>query len=100
VAQDFQSAFEIGADGRHISVVDGIGVSLAAIQGVHAELQDSRAQVQEQDREISRLKSELSNLREDFLQRLALLETRAGIEQTIADTHASRPEVTHVGSPL
>ena len=34
MAQDFHQAFGVGADDRHIHPVDGIGVSLAAIQAL------------------------------------------------------------------
>src|SRR5262249_1837533 len=34
MAQDFQAAFGLGADDRHIATVDAEGVALAAIQGL------------------------------------------------------------------
>jgi hypothetical protein len=46
MAQDFHAAFGLGSDDTSIGMVDGDGVSLAAIQGLNLKLQD----------EISRLK--------------------------------------------
>jgi hypothetical protein len=39
MAQDFAAAFRLGDDDRHIFVVDGQGVALAAIQGLLQEVQ-------------------------------------------------------------
>ncbi|MBL9137713.1 MAG: tail fiber domain-containing protein [Verrucomicrobiales bacterium] len=75
MAQDFKAAFDVGSDdGRHISVVDGIGVSLAAIQGLHAQLRDSQSRVADQDQEIAQLKADLGDLRQILAERLAALE--------------------------
>jgi len=41
VAQDFYSAFHVGADDRHIAIVDADGVALAAIQGLNQKLKDN-----------------------------------------------------------
>lgn len=41
-AQDFADAFGLGANDREIKVVDGIGVALAAIQALAAEVVDLR----------------------------------------------------------
>ena len=59
MAQDFQAAFKLGSDDRHISVVDEGGVALAAIQGLNQKLQ---AEVKEKDAEISELQSRLNRL--------------------------------------
>ncbi len=56
MAQDFFAAFEVGADNRHIHMIDSAGVAFAAIQALH-EL------VQEQAAELSELRGELSELR-------------------------------------
>lgn len=56
MAQDFQAAFGLnGADDKHISVVDGGGVALAAIQGLNQKLT-------EKDMEINALKKQLNEL--------------------------------------
>lgn len=59
MAQDFQAAFQLGSDDKHISMVDEGGVALAAIQGLNQKLQ---AEVQEKDDEIAALKSRLDRL--------------------------------------
>lgn len=33
--RDFRAAFGVGTDGDEIDLVDGVGVALAAIQGLH-----------------------------------------------------------------
>ncbi len=38
-AQDFMAAFELGESDKHIGTVDALGVALAAIQELHAEVQ-------------------------------------------------------------
>jgi hypothetical protein len=55
-AQDFKSAFDLGASDTQISVVDGIGVALAAIQALTAELKAK-------DVEISSLRGDLADMR-------------------------------------
>ena len=44
MAQDFKATFDLGASDRSIFVIDADGVSLAAIQGLHAELEQLRAE--------------------------------------------------------
>ncbi|MFN8454273.1 MAG: tail fiber domain-containing protein [Anaerolineae bacterium] len=45
-AQDFQAAFGLGEDNRHISTVDADGVALAAIQGLYELTQTQKAQIE------------------------------------------------------
>ena len=44
MAQDFFAAFGIGPDDQHIATVDADGVALAAIQGLHQKLEETRAE--------------------------------------------------------
>ncbi len=60
VAQDFQAAFGLGADEKHIATVDADGVALAAIQGLNTKV------------ELRIQKLEAENL--ELKQRLAALE--------------------------
>ena len=55
MAQDFQAAFQLSADDKHISVVDEGGVALAAIQGLNQKL-DAK------DAEIADLKARLEKI--------------------------------------
>lgn len=45
MSQDFHAAFGVGDDDRHISVVDGDGVALAAIQGLYQLVLEQGAQI-------------------------------------------------------
>lgn len=62
MAQDFYSAFGLGTDDKHISMVDADGVALAAIQGLNEKLV-------EKDSELKRLREQNQKL-EERLQRL------------------------------
>ena len=39
VAEDFYAAFGLGEDDKHIALSDSVGVALAAVQGLHEQLQ-------------------------------------------------------------
>jgi len=68
MAEDFHSAFGLGADKRTISTVDASGVALAAIQGLNQRLESEnrilREQNAAQDQAIAELRRELDALRE------------------------------------
>src|SRR5439155_5617695 len=53
MAQDFAQAFGVGEDERHIATVDADGVALAAIQGLHALVQEQRATIDAQRRQLA-----------------------------------------------
>ena len=55
MAQDFYSAFSVGMDDKHISMVDADGVALAAIQGLNQK-------VEQKETEITELKHRLEKL--------------------------------------
>ena len=61
MAEDFHAAFGVGADGRHIAVNDLGGVALAAIQGLHAELQTKDQQIEDLLRRVQELESALGD---------------------------------------
>jgi hypothetical protein len=56
MAQDFSAAFGLGADDRHIHVVDASGVALAAIQGLHGIVQAQAARLAALERELAMLR--------------------------------------------
>jgi hypothetical protein len=63
MAQDFQAAFAVGEDDRHIFSADGDGVALAAIQALHrrvVELERTQQALHERNAELAR---ELERLR-------------------------------------
>ncbi len=55
MAQDFHAAFGLGVSDKLIDTIDPDGVALAAIQGLHAL-------VEEKDAEIDELRSQLGAL--------------------------------------
>ena len=60
MAQDFHSAFNVGMDDKHISMVDADGVALAAIQGLNQKLNDKAAEVRELKARLERLENLLT----------------------------------------
>jgi hypothetical protein len=73
MAQDFHAAFQVGADDKHIAVVDEGGVALAAIQGLNrkVEVRSHRAEdrmrrletkLERKEAEIDELKCKLDRL--------------------------------------
>ncbi len=56
----FQAAFQLGTDDKHISVVDGEGVALAAIQGLNQKVEE---QLKAKDAEIQDLKQSVAELK-------------------------------------
>jgi len=64
MAQDFHAAFGVGADDKHISTVDADGVALAAIQGLHQQLQETRQELASKDAEIKQLRDEYASLKQ------------------------------------
>ncbi|MGB3565447.1 MAG: tail fiber domain-containing protein [Thermoanaerobaculia bacterium] len=71
VAEDFQAAFQLG-DGKTISTMDAGGVTMAAVQGLYALLQERERDLHElraeKDREIAELRqglAELENVRSE-----------------------------------
>ena len=62
MAQDFQAAFQLGQDDKHISVVDENGVALAAIQGLNQKVEEKDATIQQQAADIADLKARLEKL--------------------------------------
>jgi hypothetical protein len=54
-AQDFNLAFGVGEDERHISTVDSDGVALAAIQGLYRLVEQKETQIVAQQQDIAAL---------------------------------------------
>ena len=80
MAQDFWAAFGLGEGDTTISHVDAQGVTLAAIQGLHAQLAA-------RDRRIGKLEQRVAALREDERRIDAL---RADVEALRAALAAQR----------
>jgi hypothetical protein len=78
MAQDFQAAFHLSADDKHISVLDEGGVALAAIQGLNQNVEEKETRIEEQAAQIRNLKQQNDSL----AQRLNELE--ATVKQLVA----------------
>jgi hypothetical protein len=67
VAQDFQAAFQLDADDKHISLGDEVGIALAAIQGLNNKVEENgnelRKIVKGQQEQIETLKAEIAALK-------------------------------------
>jgi hypothetical protein len=61
-AQDFRAAFGLGADEKHIAVLDSAGVSMAAIQALYAMLQEKDAALGRLEAQNAELESRLAAL--------------------------------------
>lgn len=70
MAQDVWAAFELGLGETTIDTVDADGITLAAIQGLHAELMD-------RDEEIEALRAEKDAELDELRSRVAQLESMA-----------------------
>jgi hypothetical protein len=57
MAQDFGASFEVGEDDRVIMMVDANGVSLAAIQALATQLEQSAARIEALEAEVAELVS-------------------------------------------
>jgi hypothetical protein len=57
MAQDFYSAFSVGMDDKHISMVDADGVALAAIQGLNQKLNEKVTDIGELKSRLERLEN-------------------------------------------
>ena len=62
MAQDFAAAFGLGADDKHISPLDAAGVSLAAVQALHQEVNQKQAAIAELQKRNADLEKRLADL--------------------------------------
>ena len=62
MAQDFQAAFRLSADDKHISLVDEGGVALAAIQGLNQKLGEKDTEIQTLKQQNDSLAARLNEL--------------------------------------
>ncbi len=62
MAQDFHAAFGLGVSDKLVDTIDPDGVALAAIQGLHALVQEKDAVIAENKAEIDELHSQLAAL--------------------------------------
>ncbi|HEV8581506.1 MAG TPA: tail fiber domain-containing protein [Thermoanaerobaculia bacterium] len=62
VAEDFQAAFGLGQEGQGLNLTDVNGVTIAALQGLHAQVEDQRQTIEKQQALIRQLEERLSRL--------------------------------------
>ncbi len=58
MAQDFSTAFGVGADDKHIHTIDANGVAFASIQALYQMIQERDGQIAELRAEIEALKNQ------------------------------------------
>jgi hypothetical protein len=81
MAEEFHDAFDVGSSDEHINSINADGVALAAIQGLSAELDDTREELDEKDDRIAELEAENERLQDANEQ---LREQNAELEQRLA----------------
>jgi hypothetical protein len=62
MAQDFYAAFNVGADDKHIGMVDEGGVALAAVQGLSAVVEEKDAKIKDLERRLSEMEAKFEHL--------------------------------------
>lgn len=86
MAQDFRAAFGLGETDKGIDDIDAQGVALAAIQGLHAQLQDREAEIAALRARVTSLESVANDVAEMKVQLGAMRRS-----QTTAATVALQP---------
>jgi len=86
VAQDFKLAFGLGADDTHINAGNEMGVALAAIQGLYAELRDRDAKIAAQDLKIAALEQRLAQAEHAAMKSAANEDRLARLEKAMASS--------------
>jgi hypothetical protein len=91
MAQDFQAAFHVGSDDKHIATVDADGILFAAVQALNQKLE---AELQSKAARIASLEKEVASLRTDLASRLSQLEKQfAHSSPAPAETSPGLPAV-------
>ena len=90
MAQDFMAAFGLGDSDKHISVVDGLGVALAAIQGLNAKVQEKDSEIAALKRQVATMEQKLASANDSFADRLAVLEK--AVSKSPVQQASFRPE--------
>ncbi len=74
MAQDFQAAFGVGEDDKHISTIDPDGVAFAAIQGLNQELRDRDAKISAQQEQLEEQKAKLTAIEAQLQEQRKLID--------------------------
>ena len=83
MAQDFRAAFGLGETDKGIDDIDAQGVALAAIQGLHAQLQDKEAEIAALRARIASLES-VANDEAEMKAEVAAVRPRAPAVAAVA----------------
>ena len=67
MAQDFRAAFNLGADDKHIDMIDANGVTMAAIQGLYQMMREKDRQIEQQSHEIKQQASQIAGLQAEMV---------------------------------
>ncbi|HEV8579577.1 MAG TPA: tail fiber domain-containing protein [Thermoanaerobaculia bacterium] len=62
VAEDFQATFGLGQEGQGLNLTDVNGVTIAALQGLHAQVEEQRQTIEKQQALIRQLEERLARL--------------------------------------
>ena len=84
-AQDFYTAFGLGADDRHIAPLDSSGVALAAVQGLYRQNQEQAARIAALETENEALRAHVDDLEERVETLEALVRAQQGRQRTARD---------------
>lgn len=57
MAEDFQTAFGLGSDERHIGLMDATGVTMAALQGLHSLVEEKDGRIEELEQRNAELEA-------------------------------------------
>ncbi|MEM1178008.1 MAG: tail fiber domain-containing protein [Acidobacteriota bacterium] len=93
MAEDFRALFGLGHDGRSLAPIDGVGVALAAIQGLHAEVAALRIEVSALRDRRAALESEMGELRS------LVLALADGVGPEVPQTAVARSVTADAGQP-
>ncbi len=110
MAQDFYAAFHLGDSDKRISTIDADGVTLAAIQGLNARLDEKDREMAQKDGEIGALRDKLATQEMEIAKqkteiakqntRVVALESLAGelaeMKSQLAALRDSRPPAVTV----
>ncbi len=82
MAQDFAQAFAVGADDKHIAMVDADGVALAAIKGLYAMLRERDRHIAELEAREKETSLQLSRMEARHRDEMRALATRLETPRT------------------
>jgi hypothetical protein len=73
MAQDFRAAFNLGADDKHIDMVDANGVTMASIQALYQMMKEKERQNEQLAGEVRQLRAQMTQQQSRLLQQQAQL---------------------------